>query len=381
MFNYTKINQVISPLLIVLLFTLSSCSSDSTSETTIEIPDAESKLITISHEQFEFSEMLLGGLTKKDFYQSIKVNGMFDVSPENKASVSAYFGGYVKQISLLPGQKVNKGQMLFSLENPEYIGVQQKYLEAKGQLDYLKSDYERQQKLADENITSQKTFLKAKSDYKVTLATFESLKKKLTLMNINPEKVTEKNIISTISVRSPISGYITSVKAEKGMFLEAADIAITVTNTDLLQMELNVFEKDLPMIKEGQAIRFHIQNDSKKEYLGSVFLVSKFIDHDSRKAVILGQLNENIDLFAPGMYIEGEVLITVNESFALPLEAVVNVEDDYFVLVKKGADELNFEKKKVEIGKADKGYTEILNHSDFDVNAKFLVKGAFNLIQ
>src|SRR5690606_33026367 len=114
--------------------------------------------------QFQSSNMVLGKMEMGSFHEVVKANGMFDVPPENRAAVSCYFGGTVKDIRLLPGQKVKKGQVLFILENPDYVQMQQDFLEAKGQLAYLKSDYERQKNLAQDNVTSQKNYLKAESE-------------------------------------------------------------------------------------------------------------------------------------------------------------------------------------------------------------------------
>src|SRR5690606_5502627 len=111
---------------------------------------------------------------------------MIDVRPQSRAQVGSSFGGTVRQINLLPGQKVRKGQILFTLEDPEYVKMQQDYLESKGQLAYLESDYKRQKDLAQDNVSSQKVFLKAKSEYEVTRGRMASLEKILSLMNINP---------------------------------------------------------------------------------------------------------------------------------------------------------------------------------------------------
>ena len=50
-----------------------------------------------------------------------------------------------------------------------------------------------QKELAAENVNSKKTFLKAESDFKITQAHFESLKKKLELMNIQPSSISPEN--------------------------------------------------------------------------------------------------------------------------------------------------------------------------------------------
>jgi cobalt-zinc-cadmium efflux system membrane fusion protein len=369
-------------LALLLLLILASCNSRNPSEVTETNPseNIDSDTITITESQFIASNMVLGKLTLQDFSTSIKANGMFDVPPENKASVSAYFAGYVKNISLLPGDAVKKGQVLFTIENPEYVQVQQDFLEAKGRLNYLKSDYDRQKLLMDDQVTSKKNFLKAESEYTVTLVQFQSLKKKLGLMNINANALTGENISAVISVLSPISGYATSIETGKGKFLNPSDVAMTITNTDNLHIELKIFEKDLPMVKVGQIIRIKLQNENKKMYEAKVHLVNKAINIENRTIDVHGDLvnEEEAKLFAPGMYVETEILTSTEKMLALPQEAVANIENDFFVLVKQNA--TLFKRMPVKIGATDNGFVQIINAEDFESNTEFLTKGAFNLI-
>jgi cobalt-zinc-cadmium efflux system membrane fusion protein len=366
----------------VAILALASCNSkeksDVTNTDTTETTE-DTDVITITENQFTAGNMEVGKITNQSFNTIVKANGMFAVPPENQADVSAYFAGYVKNISLLPGDPVKKGQTLFTIENPDYVQVQQDFLEAKGRLNYLKSDYERQKELVADNVTSKKNFLKAESEYTVTLAQFQSLKKRLSLMNINPNTLSGENIRSVISVPSPLTGYATTINATKGMYLNPSDVAVTVTNTDDLHIELKIFEKDLPMVKEGQSINVRLQNDAKV-YQGKVHLVNKAINTQDRTVDIHGDLvNESdVKLFAPGMYIEGEILTTSQEHLALPVEAVANIDNDYFVLVKEN--ETNYKKVLVKIGATNNGFVQIVNADDFKPNTEFLTKGVFNLI-
>ncbi len=64
------------------------------------------------------------------------------------------------------GEYIKKGQLLFTLESNEIILLQQEYAEAFNQLNSLKASYERQKALSEEQITSQKDFINAESDYR-----------------------------------------------------------------------------------------------------------------------------------------------------------------------------------------------------------------------
>ena len=151
-----------------LVFSLSSCGNK---KSEIAESDTESKTILegrirVTQSQFTQSNMLLGSFEEKPFPTIVTVNGMIDVPPESKALASASMGGYIKTTPLIVGDKVTKGQVLVTIENPEFIVLQQQYMEINEQLTYLKAEYDRQVMMKAENITSQKKYLKAESEYK-----------------------------------------------------------------------------------------------------------------------------------------------------------------------------------------------------------------------
>jgi len=371
--------------LFIALIQLTGCGNGekSTQEETA-LAAEENTVQTISAEQFKTAQFELGKITQQDFNEVIKTNGMFDVAPENKVVISAFFGGYIKELKLLPGQEVRKGQTVAILENPDYAKLQQDFLEAKGSLNHLKGEFERQKNLVADNSTSQKNFLKAEADYNVTQSRFESLKKQLEMMNINPATLTNENIKTTINITTPIAGFVTHVGAATGMFVSAQSPILTIINTDHMHLELNIYEKDLPFVRVGQQIKFHVQNNTHEEHFGDVYLINQAINEENRTVSVHGHVEDEhpTEIFIPGMYIEAEIYTSTQSLLALPEEAVVTVDDESFVLVKTSTDEseMTFEQRAVQTGKTTKGFVEILNVQDFAENTEFLTKGAFNLI-
>lgn len=370
----------------ISLVVLSSCSSNNETLVIEETNEAlsESQYI-LTTKQFQSSEMKIGKMTMHDFNDVVRANGKFDLPPQNLVSISTYFGGYVKDVRLLPGEQVKKGQTLFVLENPDYIQIQQDYLEAQGQLTYLKSDYERQKNLAQDNVTSQKTFLKAESDYTVTKVKLESFSMKLGLMNIMASQLTIDNIRTTVTITSPINGYITAVNITKGEFVNPSDVAMSLIDPDHMHLELSIFEQDLSKVKKGQEINFKIQNNDRESYKAEVYLVNKIVNPENRTVSIHGHLidEKKIDLFNPGMYVEAEIYTSSEKKYALPQDAVIEANNKYFVLVRTIAsnDTYGFKEKEVIPGKSNNGFTEIRNADEFDANNEFLLNGAFNLIK
>lgn len=368
--------------ILTLLFLLFNCENSKTNTEISQDDNVLDNTIELSKAQFESQNMKLGKIEKHSFKNTIKTSGFLDVPPQNKASVSSFFEGYVKRTPLLIGDEVKKGQLVVSLENPSYVEIQQNYLEVLEQLTYLKSEFERQKTLFEENITSQKNYLKAQSTYKSNLAHHNGLKQKLKMMNINPESVEKGIITSTINLYAPISGSVSKVNVSNGTFVSASSQIIEIINTDHTHLELSVFEKDVLDIKKGQLIEFTIPESSATVFKAEVHLVGTSIDETNRTIKVHGHINdENQSHLIMGMFIEANIITEDIISFALPKHAVITSDNSSYALALKNQvnENFSFDKVHLETGKETENYIEILNADELK-DYKFLINGAFMLL-
>jgi cobalt-zinc-cadmium efflux system membrane fusion protein len=367
-----------------LIFTLHSCvekkeqpDQRETSSTTVV-----DKRITVTQAQFEQSKMLLGNLEQKSFPTVVNVNGMIDVPPENKAVVNATMGGYIKTTPLLVGDAVRKGQVLATLENPEFVILQQEYMEVNEQLIYLKSEYDRQITMKAENITSQKSYLKAESEYKTAVATHTGLDKQLRMIHISPSKVREGSISSIGSIYAPISGSITKMNVTRGSYVSPATEILEIIDSDHIHLELSVFEKDIMKIKKGQRINFKIPESSSATYGAEVHLVGTSIDAH-RTIRVHGHLNDDSDHnFLTGMFVNAGIITNSAFAKAVPNASIVFVNQISYVLVldKIEGETYYFKQVEVVVKESYEGFSIVQSGSVFKPQTQFLTKGGFHLL-
>jgi len=380
---YMKTFQFILFLLSTSLFLACGESTNKTADSVPTVVLDEANKIEISKEQFEGSKMQIDNLSMQLFPTQVQTAGMIDVPPQNRAVISSFTGGYVQKTALLVGDKVRKGQVLVTLENPEFVEMQQSYLETAQQLTYLKSEYDRQKTLVAEQISSQKNFLKAESEYKGALAIYNGLKKKLQMLNINIKSVEAGNITSVITLYAPIHGSVAKLNISKGVYVSPADEIMEIINIDHIHLELAVFEKDILKIREGQKIVFNIPEALVDTFEAEVHLVGTSIDAKNRTVKVHGHIEEGITTnFAVGMFVNAQIITASSKELALPEDAVIAIDEKYYVLLKSVDENSNFlfSKKEVTVGSTFNGFVIIKNATDFKKNDLFLVKGAFNLI-
>ncbi|MGQ3678396.1 efflux RND transporter periplasmic adaptor subunit [Tenacibaculum discolor] len=365
----------------ILFITIIGCKSKENESFTKDSAVITDDRVFITNEQWEKNSMKLVTVKEQDFPTTIKVVGKIDVPPKNKVVVTAKMGGFIKNIPLLVGDKVKKGQRLIAIENQEFVAMQQQYLETKQEITFLKSEYERQKTLFDEKITSERNYLKAKRDFEVAQTTLVSLQKQLQMINISASKLNSSSITSVTGIYAPISGNVTKIKAVTGSYISPADEILEIIDNKHLHLELSVFEKDALKLKVGQEISFRVPELSSEKYKAEVHLIGKSINENRTVDVHAHIEEEQKRNFLSGMFVEAVIETNSNKVNSLPETSVAEIEGEMFGLVldEKSNEGYYFKKKKVEVGNTFEKNVELKN-SELKKETKFLEKGVFNLL-
>lgn len=369
---------------IFLLLALISCNGAKKTEITTEevIPE---QIVEMRADQIKLANIELGAFEQRSMSGTIQVNGVVAVAPNCQATVSAPMGGYIKSTSLLPGNAVRKGQVLAVIENPDFIDLQQNYLEAKSKFEFAEADFKRQSELLKSDATSQKTMQQVTSEYKILKAQVRAFEQKLRLLGIHAGSLTADNISSTASLVSPISGFLKAVNVSIGKSVSPTDVLFELVNSDQLLLELTLFEKDANKVVVGQHLHFLI-NDETEEHDATIYQTAKSINADKNYKVY-AKVNGSCKNLLPGTYVNAIIEVSGQKALALPSEAVVNFEDKSYIFV--------FEKDKTEDGKpfteyrmvevqkgvSEAGFVEVQLPAGMETkDLKVVVKGAYNLL-
>lgn len=390
-----KISQYFMYIFLGLIFFIGSCNNKTEKSKAVEAHhEDEENAVEITTAQMKNAGVTLGTIEQKQISGTIKVNGVLDVPPQQLVSISAPLGGFLKTTELLEGSRVKKGQAIARIENLDFIQIQQDYLEAKSSFEFAKSDYERQQELAKENVNSQKTLQQAKSNYSTWQAKFNGLQEKLKVLNLNVASVEEGNLRSSIILYSPINGYVTEVNVNIGKYVNPTDVLFEIVDTEHLHAELIVFEKDVPKLKIGQKVRFTLANESD-ERMATIYLIGREINED-RTIQIHCHIDKEDKELLPGMYLNAVVEAGGALVPALPSEAIVDYQGNKYVFITSVAahkadvesdkkseveeQDKHFEMVPVEIGNSELGYTEITSSDAINKDNQVVIKGAYALL-
>ncbi len=367
--------------LLSIAILLTACgSSKEEKELAKEEQHEENELITLTPEQYQTVEITLGAVEMKELSGTIKVNGMLDLPPKSLVYISTPLEGVVKNTEMLQGMKVKKGTLVAVMQNPEFIQMQQDYLDYKSQLQFLKQELDRQEELAKEDVNSKKTLQKAKSEYASMSARLLGQKTKLALLDLNFSELEKGLITKTFNLYAPISGYVTQVNTNIGAFASTTDVLFKIADTEHLHAELTVFEKDVPKLKIGQKVRFTLANE-EKERMATVFLIGREISKERTVQIHCHMDVEDTQLI-PGMFLKGYVESGISKVQALPNEAIVEFEGKKYIFTEQSthADKSHqFKMIAVTATIAENGYTQVA-FTESEKNNKIVIKGAYDLL-
>jgi cobalt-zinc-cadmium efflux system membrane fusion protein len=364
-------------ILIIGTFVLSSCGGEKiqekeTIQTTIETN------VSLTDAQFKSAKIELGKLEKREISSALKLNGKIDVPPQNMISVSMPLGGFLKSTKLLPGMYVKKGEVIATMEDQQYIQLQQEYLMAKSKLTFSENEYNRQKELNLSKASSDKVFQQSEMEYKTQKITLSALSEKLRLININPESLNEGSLSRSINIYSSIDGFVSKVNVNIGKYVNPSDIIFELINPSDIHLNLKVFEKDLDKLSIGQKLIAFNNNQSDKKYPCEIILVSQDLSED-RSADVHCHFEAYDKTLLPGMYMNAEVEIMMKNVASINEDAIVSHEGKDYVFISNTKNE--FELVEIKKGNSENNYTEINAIDGKDLmNSTIVIKGAYSLL-
>lgn len=363
--------------IILTLFIITSCGSKETPDAAAEAPtQVTENIVKLNDAQLKSAGLMLSKLEQKTISSVIKVNGTINVPPQNLVSISIPMGGYVKSTRLIPGMQIRKNEVIAVIEDQQYIQMQEDYLTTRSKLAYSKSELDRQKELNASKASSDKIYQQTQMEYNTLKIMLGSLEQKLRLININPASVSENNISRTVSIHSPINGFVSKVNVNTGKYVNPTDVLFEIIDPSSIHLNLKVFEKDLSKLSKGQTIIAFSNNDEEKKYRGEISLISNDLSPE-RIAEVHCHFDNTDKSLKPGMYMNAEIELKSHDAQAVSEEAIVSFEGKDYLFVKKSDKE--FEMLPVETGAKENKFIEILNSEKF-INREIVTKGAYTLL-
>ncbi|MDD2984400.1 MAG: efflux RND transporter periplasmic adaptor subunit [Crocinitomicaceae bacterium] len=362
--------------IIILLFSLFSCQGEKATESKIDSQEKVSNSVQLSDDQMKNTTIELENFGNKEISTVLHLKGKMTTSPENQISVSMPLGGYLKSTKLIPGMNVTKGQVLAVMEDQQYVQLQQEYLTKVAQMKYAQAELNRQKKLNETQASSDKVLQEAQMQHATNLVAVRALSEQLKLIGISPDRLSENSISNSVSIRSPITGFVSQVNVNVGKYVNPSDVMFELIDASQLLLKLTVFDVDLKELSVGQKVIASSNNSSNKKFNGSIQAVNYQLNADG-STVVYCSLNTSGATIVPGQYMNADIELKNHAAAVLPEIAILDFEGKKYIFLQKGKN--HYKMEEVQVGSAENGFIEILNASDFK-EQKVVTKGAYQLL-
>ena len=364
-------------ILLTSLFLFSTCAEKQTKEKESTQTSIETN-VSLTDKQFKNSKIELGKIEIRKISGILKLNGKIDVPPQNIVSVSMPLGGFLKYTKLLPGMHVKRGKVIATMEDQQYIQLQQEYLSAKSKLLFYEKEFIRQKELNLSKASSDKIFQQSEMDYTTQKINLSALSEKLKLININPESLNEVSLSRSINIYSSIDGFVSKVNVNIGKYVNPSDILFELINPSDIHLNLQVFEKDLDKLSIGQKLLAFNNHQPDKKYPCEIILISQNLS-EVRSADVHCHFDSYDKTLLPGMYMNAEVEIMSNKVSSINEDAIVSYEGKDYIFISNSKNK--FELQEIKKGISENNFTQINSIDGIElIDASIVTKGSYKLL-
>ncbi|WP_294477217.1 efflux RND transporter periplasmic adaptor subunit [uncultured Bacteroides sp.] len=237
----------------------------------------------------------------------VSFNGRIVLPPQRQATIALTMGGVIKSTSLLSGQHITRNSVIATLENPDFITLQQTYLESHAQTEYLLAEYERQKALSAEQAASQKRFQQSKADYLSMKSRQDAAAAQLSLLGVSPETLLKSGIQPLLEVKAPISGYAANVEMNTGKYINPGEALCEIIDKTIPMLCLTTYEKDLADMQVGSPVQFRVNGMGTETFHGKVVAIGQKVDEVNRSLEVYASVEDTNPQFRPGMYVTAHI--------------------------------------------------------------------------
>ncbi len=293
---------------------------------TVEIPKDKQQLIGLN----------TTSVAIRPLQKVIRTVGRIEYDERKMATVNTKYEGWIEKLRVnATGSYVKKGEPLAEIYSPELLATQREYLNALKWKNSTKKDSE----LGALLIKDAETIL-------------EAAKQRLKLWDITEEQIKKVEgtgqPIKTLTLYSPVSGYVTQKTAIQGMKVMPGDKLFDIVDLSSVWVLADIYEYELPVVKLGAPAVISLSYFPGKEFLSKIDYIYPTLAGETRTAKVRFTLPNPGGQLKPQMFTDVTLKINLGKKLVVPEDAVIDTGTRQIVYVDKG--DGNFEPREVSVG-------------------------------
>lgn len=254
--------------------------------------------------------------------KTIRTVGYVAADERLVAHIHVRFDGWIEKLFVnFTGEKIKKGQALFTVYSPDLVSTQQEYLLALQAKKILNKN-------ASASITSG------------SQTSFEAAKQRLLLWGISEEAIKQLTqsgkITNEMTVNSTINGTVTNKMAIVGMRIKPEDELYTIADLSRLWIMGDIYEYELPYVKLDQTADVTLSYLPNQSFKAKLDFIYPTVDMKTRTAKVRFVVDNTKDQLKPGMYANIDLKIPLGKRLVVSKNAVLITGERAVVFIYHG---------------------------------------------
>ncbi len=291
----------------------------------------------------------------------LQFDGALDVPPQRRTSASSQLAGTLRSIRVDRGQPVQAGTILAEIASLELQDIQLELLKAHLDGALWRDTYTRLRNAGD--AVPRRSVLEMESRVKALETRFANFRQKLLTVGLSSAQIDEvvktKRVVDALPVRAPMEGVVVHFDRVLGQVIRADEPLFEIHDLSQVGVQAFVGERETSHVQVGQTARIHFVAYPDFETEGTVARLGPVVGADSRTQGAWIEFQQPPSLALQHNMLARITLTTARPppALAVPLNAVVRDGLRSFVFVQKT--DGTFERRRVEVGRADDRFLEI----------------------
>lgn len=300
--------------------------------------------MTISNERLQSIGVKFEEATRREVNKIIRTVGRVETDERRLARVNIKLEGWIDQLYVnTTGQKVKKGQLLFTLYSPDLVATQEEYLLA---------------------VRAAKTL--GTSDFPEVAEgarnILEVSRRRLQLWDIADYHIKDLErtgkVLKTLPFHAPLNGTVIEKTALAGMRVMPGEVLYTIADLSKIWVIADIYEYELPLIQAGQTAQVSLSYAPQTVFTGRIAFIYPTVDPETRTAKVRFELDNPKELLKPGMYANVELAVPLGTRLAVSKDAVLESGERQIIFIHHGGGRLEW--RNVKIGLRGGDWVEIV---------------------
>ncbi len=306
------------------------CSSQSSGDAAATAPSPTS--IKLSAAQRD--KVRLYTLAEQKFRKTVEVTGVVDFDKEQATSVLAPFSGPVAQLLAAPGDHVKAGDVLATVDSPDFASAVSAYRKALTTAQTNRKLADLDKDLLEHNGVSQREAAQAETDALSAEADRDAAQRALVSLQVPADTLRALQEGRPVThaggaIRAPIAGTVVERLITPGELLEAGTTpCFTVANLSRMWVMAQLFGPDLTVVNVGDPATI-TTGVGTTTLTGRVDNISDLVDPDTRAVTVRVVVENPAHLLRKQMYVRVQIQAREESSGLLvPVSAVLRDDEN-----------------------------------------------------